>query len=68
MSVVPFRDLVAAVVTLGLLAAVVALPAIGREAPAFLVNGFTLALGWTFRAGAQAANELTHRNKTPPPS
>jgi hypothetical protein len=67
MSVVPFRDLVAAVVTLGLLAAIVALPIIGREPSPYLVNCFTLAVGWTFRAGAQAANELTHRKRSPDP-
>lgn len=61
---VPFHDLVAGAATLGLLAAIVLLTALGQAVPAQISTGFTLALGWTFRGGYQLQNELRHRNRS----
>jgi hypothetical protein len=60
---VPFKDLVAGVATIGLLAGVIVLVVLGVDVPAYLSAAFTVAMGWVFRGGAQLQNELSHRNK-----
>lgn len=61
---VPFHDLVAGVATLGLLAGILVLAIMQIPIPGFLSGVFGLAMGWAFRGGVQAANELRHRKET----
>ena len=62
---VPFHDLIAGIVTIGLLAGVVVFTLAGIAVPAFYSTAFGLAMGWVFRGGVQLGNELSHRNKGP---
>lgn len=60
---VPLHDKLVAAVILVLLVGVLALTGLRVPIPEYLVNAFTLALGWLFRGGIQAANEYLHRNQ-----
>jgi len=61
---VPFHDLVAGVVTIGLLAGVLLLIVQGIAVPSFLSAAFGIAIGWVFRGGVQLQNELRHRKES----
>ena len=56
MKLPPFYDVVAATVTLMLVAAAIVYPIFGLEVPELISSGFALALGWTFRATVAATN------------
>jgi hypothetical protein len=64
MNLIPLKDYIAAVVTVGLLVGIILLAVLGQECPDILQSGFTLALGWIFRGGAQLQNELRHQNRS----
>ena len=61
----PFHDLIAGVVTIGLLAGVVVFTLAGIAVPGFYSTAFGLSMGWVFRGGVQLQNELRHRNRGP---
>lgn len=61
---VPFHDLVAGIATLILLAGVLVLVILQITVPGFVSAAFGVAMGWAFRGGVQAANELRHRNRS----
>lgn len=63
MKLPPFYDVVGAVVTLLLLAAVIAYPLLGHDIPQAILTPFSVAMGWIFRGATQAANDYSHRKK-----
>jgi hypothetical protein len=61
MNLIPLKDYIAGLVTVVLLVGIILLAVLGQQCPDILQTGFTLALGWIFRSGAQFANELQHQ-------
>jgi len=64
MKLIPLHDLIAGLVTVGLLVGIILLAVLGQECPDILQSGFTLALGWIFRSGVQLQNELRHQKRS----
>lgn len=63
MKLIPWHDIVAGVVAVGLLVLIGILAVLQRPIPEIISLPFASVVSWALRGGVQAGNELRHRKK-----
>lgn len=63
MKLIPWHDVVAGVVAIGLLVIIGTLAILQRPIPEIVSLPFASVVSWALRGGVQAGNELRHRKK-----